>query len=231
MGSFGLRPVPSKGEAGFGLVGIVISLMIIAILSVGALKAFASGAGSGSGSPAQNPAVNQAYDVQAQSALSNAMGNVRDGAISNGGVSASDLRAVRGVGGALDVTLGGERCRGALERRGSDRVRQCDAGGRVAVENVLVRVVLVVGHLVRLGARRLFMRRPTDARGPHARCRIAGLGRLAAGLVPRLGITTPEDGLGCGSSRTEPTPGARPGIPRALRWTGQRRQAEGGATP
>jgi hypothetical protein len=65
--------------------------MIIAILSVGALRAFASGAGPGSGSPAQNPAVNEAYDVQAQSALSNAMGNVRDGAISNGGVSASDL--------------------------------------------------------------------------------------------------------------------------------------------
>lgn len=91
MGSFSLRPLLSKGEAGFGLVGIVISLMIVAILSVGALKAFASGAGPGSGSPAQNPAVNQAYDVQAQSALSNAMENVRDGAISNGGVSASDL--------------------------------------------------------------------------------------------------------------------------------------------
>ena len=91
MGSSRLRPLPGKGEAGFGLVGIVISLMIIAILSVGALKAFASGAGSGSGSPAQNPVVNQAYDVQAQSALSNAMGNVRDAAISNGGVSASDL--------------------------------------------------------------------------------------------------------------------------------------------
>jgi hypothetical protein len=91
VGSSGLRPLPPKGEAGFGLVGIVISLMIVAILSVGALKAFASGAGSGSGSPAQSPAVNQAYDVQAQSALSNVMENVRDGAIGNGGVAASDL--------------------------------------------------------------------------------------------------------------------------------------------
>jgi hypothetical protein len=72
-------------------VSIVVSLLIVALLSVGALKAFAGGAGTGSGSPTMNPAVNQAYDVQAQSALSSAMQNVRDGATSNGGLSASDL--------------------------------------------------------------------------------------------------------------------------------------------
>lgn len=91
MGDVGLTPLSSKGEAGFGLVSIVVSLLIVAILSIGALKAFAGGAGSGSGSPALNPTVNQAYDVQAQSALSSAMQNVRDAATSNGGLSDSDL--------------------------------------------------------------------------------------------------------------------------------------------
>jgi hypothetical protein len=80
-----------KDEDGFGLVGIVISLMLVALLSVGALKAFAGESATGSGSPTLNPTVEQAYDVQAQSALSTAMQNVRDGAISNGGVSAADL--------------------------------------------------------------------------------------------------------------------------------------------
>ena len=91
MGDLGSRSRSSAHESGFGLVSIVISLLIVALLSVGALKAFAGSAGTGAGSPALNPAVDQAYDVQAQSALSSAMQNVRDGAISNGGLSASDL--------------------------------------------------------------------------------------------------------------------------------------------
>jgi hypothetical protein len=70
---------------------MVISLLIVALLSVGALKAFGSGAGAGSGAKALHSTVHQAYDVQAQSTLSTAMQNVRDGAISNGGVSVSDL--------------------------------------------------------------------------------------------------------------------------------------------
>jgi hypothetical protein len=69
----------------------VVSLLIVALLSVGALKAFAGSASTGPGSPALNPTVDQAYDVQAQSALSSAMQNVRDGATSNGGLSDSDL--------------------------------------------------------------------------------------------------------------------------------------------
>ena len=71
--------------------GIVISLLIVALLSIGALKAFAGEVGTGTGSQTLRPTVDQAYDVSAQSTLSNTMQNVRDGAISNGGLSASDL--------------------------------------------------------------------------------------------------------------------------------------------
>src|ERR1700687_5576504 len=87
----GRKPLSSKSEAGFGLIGIVISLLIVALLSIGALRAFAGGTGTGTGSQALRPTVDQAYDVQAQSTLSNTMQNVRDGAISNGGLSVSDL--------------------------------------------------------------------------------------------------------------------------------------------
>ena len=72
-------------------MGMVISLLIVALLSVGALKAFGGGVGAGSGAKTLRPTVDQAYDVQAQSTLSTAMQNVRDGAISNGGLSDSDL--------------------------------------------------------------------------------------------------------------------------------------------
>ena len=75
----------SKGEAGFGLIGIVVSLLILAMLSIGALKAFAGGAATGTGSQALVTTVAEAYDVQAQSTLASTMQNVRDGAISNGG--------------------------------------------------------------------------------------------------------------------------------------------------
>jgi hypothetical protein len=91
VGDVGLKPAPSGSDGGFGLVSIVVSLLIVALLSVGALKAFASGASSGSGSPTLNPTVSQAYDVQAQTALSNAMQNLRDSATSNGALAASDL--------------------------------------------------------------------------------------------------------------------------------------------
>ncbi len=70
---------------------MVISLLIVALLSVGALKAFGGGAATGSGAKALRSTVNQAYDVQAQSTLSTAMQNVRDGAISNGALSVSAL--------------------------------------------------------------------------------------------------------------------------------------------
>ena len=91
MGHVGPATQPSRGEAGFGLTGIVISLLIVALLSIGALKAFAGGVGTGTGSQTLRPPVDQAYDVSAQSTLSDTMQNVRDGAISAGGLSASDL--------------------------------------------------------------------------------------------------------------------------------------------
>lgn len=91
MGHVGPTTLPPRGEAGFGLVGIIMSLLIVALLSIGALKAFAGGVGTGPGSQSLRPTVDQAYDVSAQSTLSDTMQNVRDGAISDGGLSASDL--------------------------------------------------------------------------------------------------------------------------------------------
>ncbi len=91
MRDIGRRPLSSEGEAGFGLTAVVISLLIVALLSIGALKAFAGGAGAGTGPQALSPTVDEAYDVQAQSTLSNTMQNVRDGAVSNGGLSVADL--------------------------------------------------------------------------------------------------------------------------------------------
>ena len=85
--------VAMRAEAGFGLLGTVISLMVLALLSVGALKAFAGGAGAGSGAQALGASVTKAYDIEAQSNLSTAVQNARDGAITNGGLSGLDLTA------------------------------------------------------------------------------------------------------------------------------------------
>ena len=86
----GPEPRPSLDQCGFGLVSIVISLGLVAILSVVALKSFAGTTGSTS-AQGLHASVDQADDVAAQSALSTAVQNVRDGAISNGGISASEL--------------------------------------------------------------------------------------------------------------------------------------------
>jgi hypothetical protein len=91
VGDTGATRRAAGDEGALGLLSIVISLVIVALLSVGALKTFASGTGAGPGSPPLKASVDQAYDVQAQSALSNALQNVRDGAISTGGLSGSDL--------------------------------------------------------------------------------------------------------------------------------------------
>lgn len=87
----------SSPEAGLGLVSVVISLLIVALLSLGAVKELtggtggAAGAGPGSGSQGLGATVTKAYDVQAQSALSNAMQSMLDDAIANGGLSVIDL--------------------------------------------------------------------------------------------------------------------------------------------
>jgi hypothetical protein len=87
----GSKPFAPRGQAGFGLVGIVFSLLIVAALSIGAFTAFAGGTGSQSGPGGLNPTVDRADDVQVQSTLSAAMQNVRDAAISNGGLSGLNL--------------------------------------------------------------------------------------------------------------------------------------------
>lgn len=91
MRAIGLTPVPSKDEAGFGLLSIVISLLIVVLLSFAALKAFGGTSSTGPGSQALGPDVARAYDVQAQSTLSNTMQNVRANAVANGGLSGLSL--------------------------------------------------------------------------------------------------------------------------------------------
>lgn len=79
------------GEDGFGLLGVVISLLVLAVASFGALAALQNGTTTGSGGQTLNASVTKAYDIEAQSALATAMQNVRDGAIANGGLSGLDL--------------------------------------------------------------------------------------------------------------------------------------------
>ena len=87
-----VRYRPHDDQAGFGLVGIVFSLLIVAALSVGAFTAFGGTTPSPSGGPGGlNPVVDRADDVQAQSSLSAAMQNLRDAAISNGGLAGANL--------------------------------------------------------------------------------------------------------------------------------------------
>ncbi len=87
----GLSSVLSKDDAGFGLLSTVISLLIVALLSFGALKAFGGTSSTGPGSRALGADVSRAYDVQAQTKLSNAIQNVRADLVSNGGLSGLDL--------------------------------------------------------------------------------------------------------------------------------------------
>ena len=90
MHDIGPTPAP-KDQAGFGLLSTVIALLIVALLGLGALKALAGRSSTGSNSQALSPVLTKAYDIQAQSALSTAMRNVRDDAIGNGGLSGLDL--------------------------------------------------------------------------------------------------------------------------------------------
>jgi hypothetical protein len=87
----GLTPVSSKDDAGFGLLSTVISLLIVALLSLGALKAFGGTSSTATGSQALGADVSRAYDVQAQTTLSNTVQSVRADLLSNGAVSGLDL--------------------------------------------------------------------------------------------------------------------------------------------
>ncbi len=123
------EPRPPEDQSGFGLLSIVISLGIVAILSVVALKSFAGTTGSGAGAPGLHASVDQADDAAAQSALSTAMQNVRDGAISNGAVSASDL-------GQYGVTAGASTSASAVSGAVAPPGAGADAGGAVGYGSV-----------------------------------------------------------------------------------------------
>lgn len=91
MACAGSIPSVPRDQAGFGLVGIVVSLVIVAALSIGAFTAFAGSTASQSGPGGLSPTVDRADDIQVQSTLSATMQNVRDAAISNGGLSGANL--------------------------------------------------------------------------------------------------------------------------------------------
>ena len=91
-GTSGVGPKGPRAEAGLGLATISVSLLIVAVLSVVAMKTFA-GSTSTAGASGQSfgPDVSQAYAVQAQTDLSNAMQQIQDVAVSDGGFSGLDL--------------------------------------------------------------------------------------------------------------------------------------------
>jgi hypothetical protein len=80
-------------ESGFGMVGVALSLLVVALLSVGAAAAFGGGTNSTApgGSSALGSDVRSAYDTQAQSNLSSTMQDVRGAVVANGGASGLDL--------------------------------------------------------------------------------------------------------------------------------------------
>jgi hypothetical protein len=126
---FGPEPRPSVEQSGFGVLSIVISLGIVAILSVVALKSFAGTTGATAGAQGLHGSVNQAYDVAAQSTLSTAMQNVRDGALSNGEVSASDL-------GQYGVTTGSSTSASVVSGAVAPSGDTADAGGAAGYGSV-----------------------------------------------------------------------------------------------
>jgi len=95
----GSRRVPARGalaagtadvEAGLGLVTISVSLLIVAVMVVVGMKSLAGGSAGSSGQSFRSD-ISNAYAVQAQSNLSNAMEHIQDVAVSSGGFSGLDL--------------------------------------------------------------------------------------------------------------------------------------------
>jgi hypothetical protein len=85
-------------EHGFGLVGMILSLLVLGVLGAGALLTLGGG-GSGSGLRAGTSAsgsglgadVSRAGDVGAQSTLSTVMQDVLDASVADGGFAGLDL--------------------------------------------------------------------------------------------------------------------------------------------
>ena len=82
---------PRFDERGFGMIGVALSLLVLALLSVGALEAFGGGQATSAQKGALGGTVANAYDVEAQSNLANAMQNVRSALIADGDAAAVDL--------------------------------------------------------------------------------------------------------------------------------------------
>jgi len=78
-------------EHGFGLLGVVLSLLVVGALSAGAVAAMGSGGASTGSSSAFGSDVSHAYDVEAQSNLSSAAQNVLDAAETSGDYAGLDL--------------------------------------------------------------------------------------------------------------------------------------------
>jgi len=88
-------------EDGFGLVGMVLSLLIVGVLGAGAVLTLGGGssssdlnglrAGSSASSAGLGADVTHAGDVAAQSTLSTVMQNVLDASVADGGFGGLDL--------------------------------------------------------------------------------------------------------------------------------------------
>ena len=88
-----VAPGPPQGarESGLGLVTVAISLLIVGVITVVAMKAMGGDGGAGSGTGSLGSDVANAYAVEAQSNLSNAMEHIQDAALSDGGTAGLDL--------------------------------------------------------------------------------------------------------------------------------------------
>jgi type II secretory pathway pseudopilin PulG len=73
------------------MVGIVVSLLIVGLLSLVVLRSVGGGMATSKDASSLGASVALAYDVQAQSTLSNTMQNVRDALVSNGNASVLNL--------------------------------------------------------------------------------------------------------------------------------------------
>jgi hypothetical protein len=73
------------------MIGIIVSLLAVAVLSVIALRSLGGGGATGGTGSSLGSSVALAYDVQAQSTLSTTMQNVRDALVADGNPSALGL--------------------------------------------------------------------------------------------------------------------------------------------
>ena len=73
------------------MIGVAISLLVVALMSLAAFAALSGGRSDAGGSQALGATVANAYDVQAQSDLDTVVQNVRSAMVADGGASGLDL--------------------------------------------------------------------------------------------------------------------------------------------